>query len=120
MCNIFESETEYGEPQIWIYLNDGTSIEITHEEYGIIKDLNEIENADIIISVYTPENIGQTGSGANEIIVINKSDTVVTSDCANAIYTSARTGDGMQDLMNIIRQKIHEMFTILAKRRQHG
>lgn len=37
MCNIFESETEYGEPQIWIYLNDGTSIEITHEEYGLDK-----------------------------------------------------------------------------------
>lgn len=33
------SETEYGEPQGWIYLNDDTSLEITHEEYGLdLKD----------------------------------------------------------------------------------
>lgn len=35
MSNIFEWSTEFGEPQVWIYLNDGTSLEITHEEYGI-------------------------------------------------------------------------------------
>lgn len=29
---IFDDETEYGEPQAWIYLKDGTSLEITHEE----------------------------------------------------------------------------------------
>lgn len=29
------SETEYGEPQLWLYLSDGTSIEITQEQEGI-------------------------------------------------------------------------------------
>jgi hypothetical protein len=35
MNNIFEWSTEFREPQVWICLNDGTSLEITHEEYGI-------------------------------------------------------------------------------------
>ena len=35
----FDTETEYGEPQAWIYLKDGTSLEITHEEHGLtLKD----------------------------------------------------------------------------------
>lgn len=29
------SETEYGEPQLWLYLSDGTSIEITYEQEGL-------------------------------------------------------------------------------------
>lgn len=29
------SETEYGEPQWWIYLKSGRSIEITFESYGL-------------------------------------------------------------------------------------
>ena len=33
--NSFNSETAYGEPQHWIYLKTGRSIEITHEEYGL-------------------------------------------------------------------------------------
>ena len=35
----FDSKTEHGEPQAWIYLKDGSSIEITHEEYCL--DPNE-------------------------------------------------------------------------------
>ena len=35
----FDSETAHGEPQAWIYLKDGSSIEITHEEYCL--DPNE-------------------------------------------------------------------------------
>lgn len=31
----FDSETAHGEPQAWVYLKDGSSIEITHEEYGL-------------------------------------------------------------------------------------
>jgi len=31
----FLDETEYGEPQAWVYLKDGSSIETTHEEYGL-------------------------------------------------------------------------------------
>lgn len=31
----FSGETPLGEPQMWIYLGDGTSIEVTHEEDGL-------------------------------------------------------------------------------------
>ena len=31
----FDDHTPLGEPQAWIYLKDGTSIEITHEESGL-------------------------------------------------------------------------------------
>ena len=27
--------TEYGEPQLWLYLSDGTSIEVTQEQEGL-------------------------------------------------------------------------------------
>lgn len=34
--NLVNSETSYGEPQAWIYLEySDRSIEITHEEYGL-------------------------------------------------------------------------------------
>ena len=80
------------------------------ESIGIERTKSEIENADIVIRVYTPENAVGSDCKENEIVVINKSDTVTIFDCANAIYTSARTGDGMDKLMGVLRKKIHEMF----------
>ena len=80
------------------------------ENIGIERTKNEIENADIVIRVYTPKNMLYNDCATNEIIVINKSDTISISECANAIYTSAHTGDGMDTLMNMLREKIHKMF----------
>lgn len=80
------------------------------ESIGIERTKSEIENADVIVRVYTPENAVHRNCDKNEIVIINKSDTITISDCANAIYTSARTGDGMDKLINVLRQKIHEMF----------
>lgn len=34
----FDSCTAFGEPQAWVYLKDGTSLEITHEEEGLPDD----------------------------------------------------------------------------------
>ena len=31
----FNDETDFGEPQHWIYLKSGRSLEVTHEEYGL-------------------------------------------------------------------------------------
>ena len=36
--SLSNSETEYGEPQLWIYLDNGRSVEITHEEYNLPED----------------------------------------------------------------------------------
>lgn len=80
------------------------------ENIGIERTKTEIENADIVVRVYTPENMIYSDCKPNEIIVINKSDTISISECANAIYTSAHTGDGMDTLMDMLRTKIHEIF----------
>lgn len=34
--NSFETETEYGEPQHWIYLKSGRSIEVTYENVSSV------------------------------------------------------------------------------------
>ncbi|MBP3397770.1 MAG: tRNA uridine-5-carboxymethylaminomethyl(34) synthesis GTPase MnmE [Alphaproteobacteria bacterium] len=81
----------------------------TIESIGIERTKCEIENADIIIRVYTPENVDSCTSQGNEIVVINKSDTTKVHNIPNAIYTSAKTGDGMKSLSDSLRQKIHEI-----------
>ena len=82
----------------------------TIENIGIERTMSEIENADIVIHVYTPETVACNNLNGNEIVVINKSDTIKNHDCKNAIYTSAKSGDGMDSLMNALRKQIHEMF----------
>ena len=79
------------------------------ESIGIERTKFEIENADIIIHVYTPDSAGHINFADNEIIVINKSDTSDLRQHKNAIYTSTKTGDGMDMLLNTLRKKIHEI-----------
>lgn len=80
------------------------------ETIGIERTKSEIENADIVIRVYTPENVKNVECGQNEIVVINKSDTTTVCDCSDVIHTSVKTGCGMEKLMEVLCQKIHEMF----------
>ena len=96
-----------------VNLSDTAGIRDTDDEIesiGIERTKTEIENADIVVRVYTPENMHDSNCKPNEIIVINKSDTAKKRSCKNAIYTSAHTGDGMDTLMDMLRTKIHEMF----------
>lgn len=81
----------------------------TVENIGIERTKSEIENSDIIIHVYTPETFVHNTLSDNEIVVINKSDTIKTQDTPNVIYTSAKTGAGIPELMNALRKKIHEI-----------
>lgn len=81
----------------------------TIESIGIERTKCEIENADIVIHVYTPESATHSKLCDNEIVVINKSDTTTTQNIPNVIYTSAKTGDGMNILTRALRQKIHEI-----------
>ena len=78
-----------------------------------------IVTADIILNVYTPNNIpnieiNDSRIGPNTSIdIVNKSDTIdikETNKRYNTIYVSAKTGNGMEELMNTIRQTIHELF----------
>lgn len=78
------------------------------EKIGIERTNAEIKNADLIIRVYA-EKAGIAKIADNEIVVINKSDLVKTKRAKNAIYVSAKTGDGMDDLLKIIRKQLHKL-----------
>ncbi|MBE6457341.1 MAG: tRNA uridine-5-carboxymethylaminomethyl(34) synthesis GTPase MnmE [Alphaproteobacteria bacterium] len=79
------------------------------ESIGIERTKNEIENADIVIHVCAPDSGVQGDFSDNEIRVINKSDTIKKYESKSAIYTSVKTGDGMQELMKELKKKIHEI-----------
>lgn len=81
----------------------------TIESIGIARTKSEIENSDIIIHVYTPDSAPDTKSDESEIIVVNKSDIAQNRDNKNAIYVSAKSGDGISELMNALRIKIHDL-----------
>ena len=78
------------------------------EKIGIERTNAEIKNADLIIRVYA-EKAGIAKIADNEIVVINKSDLVKTKRAKNAIYVSAKTGDGMNDLLKIIRKQLNNL-----------
>jgi len=85
----------------------------TIEKLGIDRTKSELENADLILHVFssckgvTPQGYGVVSD--KTIIVINKCDEIKTRDNKNAIYTSAKTGDGLDELLNAIRNKMHTM-----------
>lgn len=96
-----------------VNLNDTAGLRETDDEIesiGIEKTKAEIENSDIVIRVYTPENTDCTDLKDNELIVVNKSDCLKKNDEKNVIYTSVKTGLGMEQLMDALRAKIHEIF----------
>ena len=105
-----------------VNLSDTAGIRETNdtiENIGIERTMSEIENADIVLNVYTPDNVpnfeiydSRIGPNSN-IDIVNKSDTINIDDASkryNTLYVSAKTGDGMEQLMNALRHTIHEMF----------
>ncbi len=85
-------------------LRDETDDQI--EKIGIERTKSEVENADLVIRVYAGNN-AHSAISPNEIIVINKCDLLSEKTNKNAIYTSAKSGTGMNDLMRAIKQKMH-------------
>ena len=79
------------------------------ESIGIERTKTEIENADIIIRVYTPDSAEHSTFSKNEIVVINKCDTTNKQDINDVIYTSTKTGKGMENLMTELRAQIHKI-----------
>lgn len=79
----------------------------TIEKIGIERSKQEMENADLILHVYAgnPEKIKKSN---NEIIIINKSDLIDKKTITNAYYVSAKTGDGMPELLSAIKSEIHK------------
>lgn len=79
----------------------------TIEKIGIEKTKSEIENADLILRIYDAPT--STHVAANEILVINKCDINQKKNIPDAVYVSAKTGDGIDELMSAIKQKIHAL-----------
>ena len=87
-------------------LRDDTTDAI--EKIGIEKTNAEIQNADLVIRVIDKSSKCKVQSSDNEIIVVNKSD--LGCDTRNGvIYTSAKTGAGIDDLMDAIRAAMHKL-----------
>lgn len=103
-----------------INLSDTAGIRETDDEIesiGIERTRTEIENADIVIHVYTPENmpleqIDDSRIGPNpNINIVNKSDTITDADQTPefGLYISAKTGYNMDKFTKLLRHKIHEI-----------
>lgn len=78
------------------------------EAIGIEKTRAEMNDADIVIHVFDQSSEFRVQSAINEIIVINKSDLFDVAS-PGAIHISAKTGDGMETLMDEIKKRIHEI-----------
>ena len=82
------------------------------ERIGIERTNDEIKNADLVLRVYSAEQSSKfkVQSSDNEIIIINKSDLSKSKKKSkNMIYVSAKTGDGMNDLLKMIRKRLHKL-----------
>ncbi len=91
------------------------------EQMGIDRTNLEIDSADLVLHIYADNEFPSCGGVARsdgvvfsdtqnkEIIVINKSDEIKTRNNKNAIYTSAKTGDGIDELLNKIRDQMHRI-----------
>ena len=102
-----------------VNLSDTAGLRETDDEIesiGIEKTKDEIENADIVLRVYTPENIPLYHIDEsrlfpqNSINIINKCDTNSKCDNEFGLYVSAKTGHGMDTLLETLKSKIHNLF----------
>ena len=79
------------------------------EQMGIERTHKAVAKADIIISMAEPnsdfEEIQPTDQ-QSVILVINKSDTTSAHSTDNALYISARTGDGLDNLRSALRNTV--------------
>jgi tRNA modification GTPase len=81
------------------------------EKIGIEKTNSEVENADLVLRVQSSEFIVQSPElKDNEILVINKSDLLDNSTLhtPHSTLISAITGSGVEELLSLIKQKLHE------------
>lgn len=74
------------------------------EKIGIARTGEEIQNADLILKVQSENNNSQSTNKDNEIIVINKCD---LNKEINGVCVSALTGQGIDNLLNLIKEKMH-------------
>ena len=83
----------------------------TVEKIGIEKTKSEIENADLVLRVFDASNkknlLPETKE--NEILIFNKSDLIKQKENKKVIYISTKTGEGINDLMSIIKERLNKI-----------
>ena len=88
----FNDETDFGEPQHWIYLKSGRSLEVTHEEDGLPENKQYFS-----IRLHCSEEEFDNGEYSSTIGVITTLTTTTAQDTLNCIVAIMRTFKEMED-----------------------
>ena len=88
----FNDETPLGEPQHWIYLKSGRSLEVTHEEDGLPENEQYFS-----IRLHCSEEEFDNGEYSSTIGVITTLIATTAQDTLNCINTIMRTFKEMED-----------------------
>ena len=88
----FNDETPLGEPQHWIYLKSGRSLEITHEEDGLPENKQYFS-----IRLHCSEEEFDNGEYSSTIGVITILTATTAQDTLNCIVAIMRTFKEMED-----------------------
>ena len=88
----FNDETDFGEPQHWIYLKSGRSLEVTHEEYGLSENEQYFS-----IRLHCSEEEFDNGEYSNTVGVITTLTATTAQDTLNCINAIMRTFKEMED-----------------------
>ena len=88
----FNDETPLGEPQHWIYLKSGRSIEVTHEEDGLPENEQYFS-----IRFYCSDEEFDNGEYSNTVGVITTLTATTAQDTLNCINAIMRTFKEMED-----------------------
>ena len=88
----FNDETPLGEPQHWIYLKSGRSIEVTHEEDGLPENEQYFS-----IRLHCSEEEFDNGEYSSTVGVITTLIATTAQDTLNCINVIMRTFKEMED-----------------------
>ena len=88
----FNDETPLGEPQHWIYLKSGRSLEVTHEEDGLPENEQYFS-----IRLHCSEEEFDNGEYSSTIGVITTLIATTAQDVLNCIVAIMRTFKEMED-----------------------
>ena len=88
----FNDETPLGEPQYWIYLKSGRSIEVTHEEDGLSENEQYFS-----IRLHCSDEEFDNGEYSNTVGVITTLVASTAQDTLNCIVAIMRTFKEMED-----------------------
>ena len=88
----FNDETALGEPQHWVYLKSGRSLEVTHEEYGLSEDKQFFS-----IRLHSTDEEFYNGEYSNTVGVITTLVASTAQETLNCINAIMRTFKEMED-----------------------